>query len=192
MAFRQDVDAAISRASSPDAVSPVLIRAATALESVLKQGEQVLECAERSSEGQFLTVFVTNLRVLCELLPTSSPGEPAPSTNSPGVAQFEAFSFDQLSNIRTEEAGSDEIGTGGAILIMECYTVWSARGGFGPLGAERLKFAAQWALQEGRETRTTFNRNASPAQLFEQWRVNRDMNLSLENSGEHNSEKWWL
>lgn len=157
MTDRPDLEAALSRAGN-DANLRV---AAGYLSEVLHVDELILEAASTKANGFDGAAFVTNRRVLVQT------GAPNNQMGAPHSATFEALDIDAITNVFTRHDGPTWA------LIAEAFNAYKVWGGFAQRAAQRLEFAAQWALTTGREVRVRAERPQDPMGIFEHWRKNK-------------------
>ena len=147
---RPDLGAALKRAGD----SEILHAAAAAVVKGLSVDEIVLEAAATKASGVDGAAFITNRRILV-------------TGNKKDPSQFEYLELDNLANVIVLPY------KGGWAVVAQLYSTYKVWAGFTEKAAERVQFAAQWALTAGREARTEASRAVSATELFKRWKENK-------------------
>lgn len=148
---RPDLGAALERAGD----SEILRAAAVAVVEGLGVDEIVLEAATTKASGVDGAAFVTNRSILV-------------SSNKKDPSHFEFLELDNLGNVIALPY------EGGWAVVAQLYATYKVWSGFTEKAAERMQFAAQWALTAGREARTEASRSVSSTDLFKRWKENKN------------------
>ena len=147
---RPDLGAALKRAGD----SEIVHAAAVAVVEGLGVDEIVLEAAATKASGVDGAAFITNRRILV-------------TANKKDPSHFEFLELDNVGNVIVLPY------KGGWALVAQLYNTYKVWSGFTEKAAQRMRFAAQWALTAGREARTEASRAVSSEELFQRWKDNK-------------------
>ncbi len=126
--------------------SQALVRVAKAIESVLKDGEVVLEFASTTAPGFPTLLAVTNKRLLLGV----------------GEGKLEEVPLDEVTSVRLIETPEPSVQLG-------IYNASTTITGFGKQGIARVGHALEWVLRSFVQAQVTVEPKDSPEGLYNTW-----------------------